>query len=127
MYFLTDSYIFMYVQLLLDMYLRMLCTGVTVSSKPSLKKLQQLEVITAVGNKWYELGIELLDDNQLTQLDVIKNNNNEVTGRCAEMFQFWLRSHSTVTWQDLIEALKLPRVRLYDVAAMVEKQCSNGL
>ena len=109
---LLDTYIYYYV---------------IVFSKPSLKKLQQTKVITAVGSKWYELGIELLDEDQLTQLDIIKTNNNEVTRRCAEMFLFWLRSHSTVTWEDLIEALKAPGVELNDVAAMVEKQCSNGL
>ena len=127
MYSVIDTYTcvhtYTYVQLILDMYL----CYVIVYSKPSLKKLQQIKVITAVGSKWYELGIELLDEDQLTQLDIIKTNNNEVTRCCAEMFLFWLRSHSAVTWQDLIKALKAPGVELNDVAAMVEKQCSNGL
>ena len=87
-----------------------------------MKKLQQTKVITAVGRKWYELGIELLDEDQLTQLDIIKTNNDEVTRRCAEMFLYWLRSHSTATWLDLVEALKAPGVELNDVAGMVESQ-----
>ena len=91
-----------------------------VSSKPTLKKLQQTKIITAVGSKWYELGIELLNEDQLTQLDIIKTNNHEVTRCCAEMFLFWLRSHSTATWQNLVEALKAPGVELNDVAATVE-------
>ena len=99
----------------------------TVVSKPTLKKLQHTKVITAVGSKWYELGIELLDDDQLAQLDIIKTNNNEVTRCCAEMFLFWLRSHASATWQDLVEALKAPGVELNDVAAMVEAQFINGL
>ena len=80
-----------------------------------------------MGNKWYELGRELLNEDQLTQLDIIKTNNNEVNWCCAEVILFWLRSHSTATWQDLIEALKAPRVELNDVAARVVKQCANGL
>ena len=101
---------------------------VIVFSKPSLKKLRQLNVVTAVGNKWYELGKELLDEDQLTQLDIIKTNYNiQVNRCCAEVILFWLRSYSTATWQDLIEALKAPGVELNDVAARVEKQCSNGL
>ena len=92
-------------------------------TKPTLKKLQQTNIITAVGNKWYELGIELLDEDQLIQLDIIKFNNHEVTRRCAEMFLFWLSTHSTATWQDLVDALKAPGIELYDVATMVE----NGL
>ena len=98
-----------------------------VSSKPTLKKLQQTKIITAVGNKWYELGIELLDEDQLTQLDIIKTNNNEVTRCCAEMFLFWLRSHSTATWQNLVDALKAPGVELNDVAATVEAHFNVGL
>ena len=91
-----------------------------VSSKPTLKKLQQTKIITAAGSKWYELGKELLNEDQLTQLGIIKTNNHEVTRCCAEMFLFWLRSHSTATWQNLVEALKAPGVELNDVAATVE-------
>ena len=103
------------------------CCSHTVVSKPTLKKLQHMKVITAVGSKWFELGIELLDDDQLAQLDIIKSNNNEVTRCCAEMFLFWLRSHASATWQDLVEALKAPGVELNDMAAMVEAQFINGL
>ena len=80
-----------------------------------------------MGNKWYELGIELLDEDQSTQLNIIKTNNNEVTRCCAEMFQFWLSTHSTATWQNLVDALKAPGVELNDVAATVETNCSIGL
>jgi len=93
-----------------------------VYSKPTLKKLQQTKVITSVGSKWYELGIELLDEDQLAHLDIIQTNYTEVTRRCAEMFLFWLRSHSTATWLDLVDALKAPGVELNDVSAMVETQ-----
>ena len=92
-----------------------------VSSKPTLKKLQQTKIITAVGSKWYELGIELLNEDQLTQLDIIRANNHEVTRCCSELFRFWLSSHSTATWQNLVEALKAPGVELNDVAATVER------
>ena len=91
-----------------------------VSSKPTLKKLQQTKIITAVGTKWYQLGIELLDEDQLTQLDIINKDNNEVTRCCSEMFRFWLENHSTATWQNLVDALKALGVELNDVAAMVE-------
>ena len=80
-----------------------------------------------MGSKWYELGIELLDEDQLTQLEIIKTNNIEVTRRCAEMFLCWLRTHSTATWQNLVDALKAPGVELNDVAATVETHFSIGL
>ena len=98
-----------------------------VSSKPTLKKLQQTKIITDVGSKWFELGIELLDEDQSTQLDIIKTNNNEVTRRCGEMFLFWLNTHPNATWQNLVDALKAPGVELNDVAAKVETHFNVGL
>ena len=92
----------------------------TVHSKPTIKLLQSSKIITAIGPKWYELGIELLDDDQLTQLEIIKTNDSEVTRRCAAMLIYWLQSHSTATWQQLIGALKAPGVELNNVATMVE-------
>ena len=117
----------MYVRMYVASQLYSYHVSFTVFSKPTLKKLQHMKVITAVGSKWYELGIELLDDDQLAQLDIIKTNNSEVTRCCAEMFLSWLRSHTTATWQDLVEALKAPGVELNDVAAMVEAQFIHGL
>ena len=73
-----------------------------------------------MGNRWYELGVELLDEDQLTQLDIINTDNNEVTRRCAEMFLFWLETHPTATWQNLVDALKAPGVELNDVAVVAE-------
>ena len=90
------------------------------SSKPTIKVLQSAKIIAAIGPKWYELGISLLDDDQLTQLEIIKSNDSEATRRCAAMLIYWLQSHSTATWYDLVEALKAPGVELNNVATMVE-------
>ena len=92
----------------------------TVTSKPTIKALQSSKIITVIGPKWYELGIALLDDDQLTQLEIIKINDSEVTRRCTVMLIYWLQSHSTATWHDLVEALKAPGVELNNVATMVE-------
>ena len=89
-------------------------------SKPSIKVLQQSKVISTIGSKWYQLGIELLDDDQLRQLEIIEANNNEVTRRCTAMLMHWLESHPTATYQDLVKALKTPGVELNNVATMVE-------
>ena len=89
-------------------------------SKPSIKVLQHSEVISAIGPKWYELGIGLLDDNQLKKLKAIKIDNSEVTRCCIEMLIYWLESHPTATYQDLVKALKTPGVELNNVATTVE-------
>ena len=92
----------------------------TVHSKPTIKLLQSSKIITAIGPKWYELGIELLDDDQLTQLESIKANHNETNRCCTAMFIYWLQSHSTATWHQLIGALKASGVELNNVATMIE-------
>ena len=89
-------------------------------SKPTIKVLQHSKVISAIGPKWYELGIELLDDDQIRQLDTIETNKTEVTRRCTAMLKYWLESHPTATYQDLVKALKTPGVELHNVATMVE-------
>ena len=94
--------------------------SITVCSKPKVKVLQKAKVISAIGPKWYELGIALLDDDQLTQLKTIKSNNIEVNRCCIEMLMYWLDTHSNATWNDLVEALKTPGVELNNVATMVE-------
>ena len=94
--------------------------SITVHSKPNIKDLQSYKIISAIGPKWHELGIALLDNDQLRQLKVIETNNNEVTRRCTEMLMYWLESHCTATWYDLVKALKDPGVELNNVATTVE-------
>ena len=95
--------------------------SVTVYSKPTIKMLQNSKIIASIGPKWYELGIELLDDDQVAQLESIRANHNEASRRCTAMFIYWLQSHDTATWHQLIGALKAPGVELNNVATMVEE------
>ena len=118
MVFVTDANVVVYKCTVVISYLYH-----TVYSKPSLKKLQQLKVISAVGTKWYELGIMLLDEDQL---NIIRTESNGITRCCAEMFLLWLGSHSNATWEELIDALKAPEVELYSVAEMVKMHCTIG-
>lgn len=92
-----------------------------VHSKPTIKVLLNSNIISAIGPKWYELGILLLDDDQVTELDNIETNKSEVSRCCTAMFMYWLKSHSNATWCDLVEALKAPAVALNNVATMVKE------
>ena len=91
-------------------------------SKPTLKLLQSTKIIISMSTKWYELGIALLDDDQIRQLEVIKADNDEVTRRCLAMLSYWLETHPDVTWNDLIDGLKAPGVEMNELAATVAKQ-----
>ena len=95
--------------------------SITVHSKPNIKDLQSYKIISAIGPKWYELGIALLDNDQVIQLENIETNKSEVSRRCTAMLMYWLKSHSNATWHDLVKALKDPGVELNNVATMVEE------
>ena len=71
--------------------------------------------------KWYELGVELLDNERVGQLDIIKINNNDVSRRCLEMFSFWLKAYSNASWYELVAALRAPGVDMNEVATTVKK------
>ena len=79
-------------------------------------------MIAAACYRWYQLGIELLDDDQVTQLDIIKKNNDDVTERCTAMFSYWLQTHPNSTWYQLMAALREPGVELNELAASVEEK-----
>ena len=106
-----------------------LCTFIHVtvslclaSSRPTLKQLQKTGIITSVATKWYELGIELLDDSQSNQLDIIKANHHcNVTNCCYDMFKYWLESHPTANWYKLVDALRESGIEENTVAAKLEK------
>ena len=91
-------------------------------SKPTLKLLQSMKVVIAISSKWYELGIELLDDDQVGKLEAIKADNDEVTRRCSAMLSYWLQTHPDVTWNDLVAGLRAPGVEMNDLAATITGQ-----
>ena len=90
-------------------------------TRPTIKKLQHAKIVTVVSSRWYELGVELLDDDQEPQLESIKADHDVVARRCSAMFSYWLRTHPDASWHDLIVALRAPGVELYEAAASVER------
>ena len=93
-------------------------------SKPSKKKI--LELIPHIATQWYEIGIQLLREDQESHLDVIEANRDyNITMRCKEMLWLWLRSHPSATWHHLIESLKSSTVNLHSVAADIERMFTS--
>ena len=90
-----------------------------------MKQLQFAKISTAVSSKWYELGIALLDDDQVGQLKVIKADSDELTRQCSEMLSYWLETHSDVTWNDLVAGLRAPGVEMNELATTIEGQLTG--
>lgn len=60
--------------------------------------------------KWKELGIQLLNEEHIKQLDVIETDypagSGESEKRCLELFKYWLQVDTNASWNKLIAALE---------------------
>ena len=75
---------------------------------------------------WYELGIQLLTEDQESHLDVINANyGHDVVKSCTQMFWLWLKSDPNASWHQLIVSLKSPAVQLHSVAADIERMLTS--
>ena len=94
-------------------------------SRPYAKDLHNL-VIPHVGEKWYELGIQLLDANQESKLRSIRANyGQDVKKCCSETFEYWLETHPNCIWEQLVDALRTPAVELNNLAHIIEQRFSG--
>ena len=79
-------------------------------------------IIPQVAPQWYELGIELLSEDQENHLDIIKSDHSSDHKKCCtEMFWHWLRTDPKASWHQLVTSLRSPAVELPSVAADIEK------
>ena len=93
--------------------------------KPSPKFLNRY-VRCAVGPKWHDLGIELLDFDDYQKLDIIEAEHpTNLIQCCNEMFKLWLKKQPTASWSQLIKALKEPSVELDTLANKIEQMLSQ--
>ena len=84
-------------------------------------KVLNRHVIPKVDTKWYDLGLELLDDEYDRELETIDNDyrNNGSKICCQKMFSKWLETRDDACWVQLIEALRT--IELNSVASDVEQ------
>lgn len=60
-----------------------------------------------IGDNWYYLGVELLANQDVPTLNTLRNDYPMDSKRCcSEMFQLWLKRHSSVKWREVITALR---------------------
>ena len=84
---------------------------------PTLNNLNRLR--KDICSHWHDLGVELLDDSHVATLDsIFENNQKDVNECCTKMFELWLETSATATWNDLLDALK--QLQLCDLATKIE-------
>jgi len=88
---------------------------------PSLKYLNRY-VKKQVGSKWYDLGVELLEADDVATLNAIRSEHpSDLSTCCTKMFTIWLDKQPTATWNQLIEALRQPGIELNGLATEIEQ------
>ena len=85
-------------------------------------------VVPHAAQKWEELGIILLQEEkgpgaQLKTIRADHPSNNRTC--CKNMFQFWLETDTTASWEQLITALCSNGVDLANVAEDLKKKLSG--
>ena len=98
----------------------------TVDDRPEVKYLNRhvKDNIRAAGQEvWRDLGVELLQNEDVIELDAIKNNRTELAVCCSEMFKLWLERQPNASWRNLIDALK--QIRQIQLASDIENLLSG--
>ena len=74
------------------------------TDRPQLKHLHRFK--KEICPHWYNLGVQLLDDSHVPNLDSIQENyQKDVDKCCTKMFQLWLEKKPSACWNDLLDAL----------------------
>ena len=70
-----------------------------------------------VGNKWFALGVQLLDDQDIKVLTTIESDcGGDFKICCTKMLERWLDTVATANWEHLITGLRSPSVELHKLA-----------
>ena len=77
------------------------------------------KVCAAGTNKWRDLGIVLMEQDDIDVLDIIKANSTDNVECCTRMFTEWRQRTPKASWKQLIEALK--EVKLTQLASELEE------
>ena len=78
--------------------------------------------------KWYDIGVELLNEEDEYMLNAIRANSHEDADKCTdEMLQLWLSRKSNPTWDQLLDVFRAPNIKLEALASEIEGMLSKGI
>ena len=60
---------------------------------------------TGVTNEWFDIGLELLDNNTVALEEIKARCSSDVNKCCTEMFQKWLQYNPEANWDQLASVL----------------------
>ena len=97
------------------------------TDRPALKYLNKY-VRAEIATEWHDIGVELLDVEDEAVLNSISSNFPTDVNKCtAEMFQLWLARKAEASWDQLLEALREPHIKLNALAIKIEGMLIEGM
>ena len=93
-----------------------------MGDRPEIKYLHEhvKDNVCASGSEaWLLLGIQLLDQKDVSALYTIGSDVTECSVRCLRMFRLWLERQPEASWRRLITAMK--KIHMDSLASDVEK------
>ena len=76
-------------------------------------------MIPLVANRWFDLGLQLLDPKYENELNIIEADKDDTKTCCRKMFSKWLNTDKLASWDKVIEALTL--IGLDNVASNIKQ------
>lgn len=81
----------------------------------------------SIAADWFDVGVELFDENDVSELSTIKSSYaGNAEGCCAEMLRVWHKKYPKVTWNEFIKALRAPGLELNDTASKLEEMLQSS-
>ena len=96
----------------------------TGTDKPTLK-LWRRHIRNHIAPKWHDLGVELLDEEHDSSLNIIAENERNVEDRCTKMFECWLRVDADASWNKVIKALN--NLKHYSLVKQIKREILKGV
>ena len=98
------------------------CIG---SDRPTLKQLHN-HVVMPAAYKWRDLGVQLLENDQIVMLYRIASNHpHDDVSYCKDVLKRWLETRVDASWNQLIRVLRSPLVELDSLAEQLEQMMST--
>ena len=94
------------------------------TDRPDLKYLHRFK--TEVAKKWFDLGVELINDRVDKLNSIQKDNLNDNEMCCSKMFQLWLQKSKTASWDQLIRALNQSPINMPELAEKIKDKLYVG-
>ena len=82
-------------------------------------RIEHIEITT----KWFELGLELVDDHKVLRV-IETDHRNDSNTCCRVMFEKWLEKTPDASWEQLVTALNT--IGMNTAAVVVSKVFKSG-